>query len=233
MNGVHDLGGLHGFGPVLREDPEPYFHEPWESRVFGLFFGCFAGGHFNVDMFRHAIERMAGHEYLASSYYEHWLHAIETLLTEKGTLSKAAIDAACRRGVNPDSSSENGQSVRVHAPPTSALPVEMVDGLIRSGASTRRPDLIAPTYKPGDAVLALNLNPVTHTRLPRYIRGKRGVVMRDHGVFAFNDSEAHGLGHQAQHVYSVRFTARELWGSQANARDTLCIDLFDAYLEAA
>ncbi|MGQ0619002.1 MAG: SH3-like domain-containing protein [Panacagrimonas sp.] len=112
-----------------------------------------------------------------------------------------------------------------------ALPVEMVDGLIRGGASSRLPEDIAPRFKSGDPVIARNMNPISHTRLPRYIRGKRGVVSRDHGVFCFNDTAAHGLGHKAQHVYSVRFEARELWGESASPRDSIFIDLFDDYLD--
>lgn len=223
MNGVHDMGGMQAYGPILREPAnEPYFHEPWEERVFGLFFGCFAGGHFNVDMFRAVIEQMPGHEYLSTSYYEHWLHAIEHLLLANGSLTRQAIDEACRRG---------GIVGAARVAPTNALPVEMVDGLIRTGASTRMADVIAPRFKPGDTVLARNHHPLTHTRIPRYIKGRRGVVQRDHGVFSFNDTVAHGLGHDPQHVYSVRFSARELWGEQANERDSVCIDLFDSYME--
>jgi nitrile hydratase len=92
MNGIHDMGGMHGMGPIVREADEPRFHEPWEGRVFGMFFTNFAEGHFNVDMFRHAIERMGQAEYLESSYYEHWLHAMETLLVERGVLSREEID---------------------------------------------------------------------------------------------------------------------------------------------
>ncbi len=92
MNGVHDLGGMHGMGPIDPEPNEPVFHEPWERTVFGLFMTTFAGGHFNVDEFRHAIERMDATHYLQSPYYEHWLHAIETLLVERGTLTPAEID---------------------------------------------------------------------------------------------------------------------------------------------
>lgn len=90
MNGVHDLGGMHGFGPIVREENEPYWHYAWEERVFGLFFGCFAGGHFNLDMFRHSIEHM-GPEYFQTSYYEHWLYAIETLLVANGSLTHEQI----------------------------------------------------------------------------------------------------------------------------------------------
>jgi hypothetical protein len=108
---------------------------------------------------------------------------------------------------------------------------EMVEPMLSTGLSSRRPDPIGPRFKAGDAVLARNVHPVGHTRLPRYIRGKRGVIRTDHGVFAFPDAAAHGLGHKAQHVYSVCFEARELWGEQASVRDTVYIDLFDDYIE--
>jgi nitrile hydratase len=91
MNGMHDLGGMHGMGPINPEPGEPVFHEDWERRVFGLFVTTFAGGHFNVDEFRYGIERMAPAQYLESTYYEHWLHAMETLLVEKGALSREEI----------------------------------------------------------------------------------------------------------------------------------------------
>jgi nitrile hydratase subunit beta len=95
VNGCHDVGGMHGFGPIRREDDEPYFHEKWEERVFGLFFGCFAGGHFNIDEFRHSIEHM-GPDYYQTSYYEHWLHAIQDLLVKRGVLTTAQIDRRMR-----------------------------------------------------------------------------------------------------------------------------------------
>ncbi len=88
MNGIHDLGGMHGMGPIEVEQNEPVFHEEWERRVFGMFIATFGGGHFNVDQFRHAIERMNPAEYLESSYYEHWLHSIETLLIEGGAITR-------------------------------------------------------------------------------------------------------------------------------------------------
>jgi nitrile hydratase len=108
---------------------------------------------------------------------------------------------------------------------------EMVEPMLSSGLSSRRADPVAPRFKAGDAVRARNVHPVGHTRLPRYIRGKRGVIRADHGVFVFPDAAAHRVRHNGQHVYSVRFEARELWGEQASARDTVYIDLFDDYLE--
>jgi nitrile hydratase beta subunit len=93
MNGIHDLGGMQGIGPITRESDEPVFHEDWERRVFGLFITMFAGGHYNVDEFRHGIERMAPAEYLQSSYYEHWLHTLEANLIEKGVITGNELDA--------------------------------------------------------------------------------------------------------------------------------------------
>ncbi len=93
MNGIHDLGGMHGMGPINPEQNEPVFHEPWEKRMFALFFGAFAAGQFKVDQFRHGIEKMDPAEYLESSYYEHWMHTIESRLIENGVLTKAEIDA--------------------------------------------------------------------------------------------------------------------------------------------
>jgi hypothetical protein len=113
------------------------------------------------------------------------------------------------------------------------LAPEQVDGLLRTGASTRVDAEVAPRFRPGDHVLVRNINPVTHTRLPRYVRGRRGVIERDHGVFVFADTNAHSKEQRPQHVYSVRFAARELWGEQAHARDTLNLDLWDDYLESA
>ncbi len=112
-----------------------------------------------------------------------------------------------------------------------ALPLESVDGLIATGATARMDDKIAPRFRPGDRVVVRNINPATHTRLPRYVRGKPGVVEVDRGVFCFNDTNAHGEGHKPQHLYGVRFTARDLWGEQASPRDTLYLDMFEDYVE--
>ncbi len=111
------------------------------------------------------------------------------------------------------------------------LTPDMVPGLVKAGASCRVDADVAPRFTPGEHVLARNLNPAGHTRLPRYIRGKRGVVDSDHGVFVFPDTSAHGKGEKPQHVYSVRFSAHELWGPDASERDSLYIDLWDDYID--
>jgi nitrile hydratase len=113
------------------------------------------------------------------------------------------------------------------------LTKEMVPGLVATGASCRVDHPVAPRFAQGDHVTVRNINPTGHTRLPRYARGKRGMVVRDHGVFVFPDTSAHGKGEKPQHVYSVRFTARDLWGPQASERDALYLDLWDDYIDRA
>lgn len=218
MNGIHDFGGMHGLGPVVAEVSEPVFHDDWERRVFALFPALFAGGLFNVDEFRHAIERMSPAEYLSSQYYEHWLHSFETLLIEKGVVTHAELESG------------KAASGKVASP---ALKREMVETLVKTGGSTRMNEAVAPSFKVGDRVRAKNFNPTTHTRLPRYARGKLGTIEIDHGVFVTPDTAAHGKGAHPQHVYCVNFTAAELWGEGASSVDTVRIDLWDDYLEKA
>jgi nitrile hydratase beta subunit len=224
MNGAHDLGGMHGFGPVAAEPDEPVFHTDWERRAFALTLAMGAWRRWNLDMSRSAREQMAPAEYLATSYYEHWLFGLLRLLAEHGLASPDEI-ARVERG----------------EPPAGA-PAPMQDGALRSDdvarmlgkrRAARLDDPVAPRFQVGQAVVARNLHPVGHTRLPRYVRGRRGEVAIDHGVFIFPDTHAAGQGTRPQHVYSVRFTARELWGPDAPARDTVHVDLWDDYLEAA
>lgn len=224
MNGAHDLGGMHGFGPVVAEPDEPVFHTDWERRAFALTLAMGAWRRWNLDMSRSAREQMAPAEYLATSYYEHWLFGLLRLLVEHGFASPDEI-ARVERGE-----------------PTAGVPAPLQDGALRAGGvarmlgkrrGARLDDPVPPRFQVGQAVVARNLHPVGHTRLPRYVRGRRGEVVIDHGVFIFPDSHAAGQGTRPQHVYSVRFTARELWGPDAPARDTVHVDLWDDYLEAA
>lgn len=219
MNGIHDLGGMDGLGPVRAEANEPAFHQDWEKTVMGLFFTTFAAGCFNVDEFRHAIERMNPLHYLGSSYYEHWLEALYTLLVEKGVVSREEIAA--------------GHAAGALRAGLQQLPAAMVETVCKSGAPCRAAADAAARFEPGARVRARNLNPRGHTRLPRYVRGHVGTVEADHGVFAFPDRNAHGSGPAPQRLYNVRFTARELWGDTAPPRDSLVISMFDAYLEPA
>ena len=225
MNGAHDLGGMHGFGPVVAEPNEPVFHAEWERRAFGLTLAMGAWRRWNLDMSRSAREQMAPAEYLATTYYEHWMFGLERLLVEKGFLSPEEL-ARVERG-EPTMFSGSAQVQE------GALRPEGVPRMLQNRLAARRDEPVAAKFRVGEAVRARNIHPVGHTRVPRYVRGHRGVVAIDHGVFVFPDTHAAGEGTKPQHVYSVRFAAQELWGPGASARDSVYVDLFDDYLEAA
>jgi len=201
MNGVHDMGGMHGFGQVQIERDEPVFHEPWEGIVRVMMVRN-TGRYFNLDEFRHAIERMPSDEYLRASYYERWLHAVETLLLEKGVITADEL--------------ATGHATRDAQPPTPD----------RESAPS-----ITPRFKTGDRVITRNMHPHGHTRLPRYARGRRGVIRKTYGPFLLPDANAHGDHHAWQPCYAVEFSARELWGDDAKSADKVCIDLWESYLE--
>lgn len=221
MNSIHDMGGMHGMGPVDPEADEPVFHAEWERRMFALAGATRGWGKWNIDQSRHAREAMPAARYLSSSYYEIWLYGYIELLVESGLVSRDELAAAAS---DPDA---------VLPPDVRAVRSDEVDGILRAGHSTRIESDLAPKFAVGDTVVAKTINPLGHTRLPRYVRGRRGVIARDHGVFVFPDTNAHGRGPAPQHVYSVRFTARELWGPDASAKDAVHVDLWDDYLEPA
>jgi nitrile hydratase subunit beta len=211
MNSIHDLGGMEGFGPILREADEPVFHAGWERRMFALAAAAAYAVGFGDDHIRREIERVPALDYLESSYYELWYRGIASLLEERGLLGPGRAQGL--------------------TPAVAAADVERVWG---GGFSTRLPEVrVQPRFETGDRVRARNLHPHGHTRLPRYARGKRGLVQADHGVFSFADSMARGDGPEPQHVYTVMFAARELWGADAPAADKLYLDLWEAYLEPA
>ena len=223
MNGVHDMGGMHGLGPVELEPDEPWFHHEWERRVFALTLATGFLGEWNLDMSRHARERMPGAEYLAATYYEKWLWGLERLLVERDLVPPAELEARLRDAAAP---------VRRTGHPR-LLAAENVEPLLKRGGTARVNEDAPARFSPGDRVVARNINPTGHTRLPRYARGRAGVVDRDHGVFVFADSHAMDHGPQPQHLYSVRFGARELWGPEASERDAVYVDLWDAHLDPA
>jgi nitrile hydratase len=217
MNGVHDMGGMHGLGPIIPDPDEPVFHEDWERRVFALTIAA-AWGRWNIDMARHARERMPAAEYLRSSYYEKWLWGTKQLLLELGHVTEDEL--------------ASGHGAR-RAADTKVLGPDEVVSLLRNRRAARMENHLAPSrFRTGDRVRAKNIHPVGHTRLPRYARGKVGVVDRDHGVFIFPDASATGQKVPSR-CYGVRFTSRELWGPDAGPRDVVSIDLFDKYLEPA
>jgi nitrile hydratase beta subunit len=219
MNGVHDMGGMHGMGAIQREKNEPVFHARWESRVFALNRAVAAWGKWNIDASRHAKELIPPAEYLRISYYETFLVGMIELLVKTGLVTRAEVNS--------------GKPARGSKKATPALTVDRVQVLVADGVLAWRDTPVTPKFQVGQRVRARNMNPAGHTRLPRYARGKLGTVERDHGVFVFPDTNAHFLGENPQHVYSVRFAARELWGEQAAPHDVVYVDLWDDHLESA
>lgn len=222
MNGIHDLGGMHGFGPVEREENEPPFHAPWEAVVVAISNATRGSGVLNIDEFRHGIERMDPAHYLASSYYEHWLDGITRILLEKGEISAEEIDARTAFfAERPDAPAT--AALAGPPPPRRERPADLPHGVVREATAP-------PRFAPGDTVVTRVIHPAGHTRLPRYARGKRGVVHRFHGVHVFPDTNAHGRGEHPQPLYSVRFDARELWGDAAEPGQSVHLDLWESYL---
>jgi nitrile hydratase len=219
MNGVHDMGGMHGMGPILPERNEPVFHARWEARAFAMVRAVGAFGKWNIDASRHQRELIPAAEYLRMSYYEKWIAGLIELMVGKGLVSRAEI--------------ESGKAAPGSVRMTPPLTADKVATLIAKGAPASRAAHVAPRFEVGQRVRALNINPIGHTRLPRYVRAKLGTIDRNHGIFVFPDTNAHFQGERPQHVYSVRFAANELWGAQAAAHDAVYVDLWDNYLEPA
>jgi nitrile hydratase beta subunit len=219
MNGIHDLGGLQDMGPVKHETDEPVFHAAWEGRVYGINSALRAAGKWNLDAWRHQIELLPPAEYLQMTYYERWLRINEELLLKHGLVTPSELATGA-----PDPGS---------AKTTPALTVAAAASRLGRGMPSSHDPNVTPRFKVGQHVRARNINPAGHTRLPRYARGKSGTIGRDHGVYTFPDTNAHFQGQKRQHVYSVRFSARELWGEPVSARDSVHLDLWDDYLEHA
>jgi nitrile hydratase beta subunit len=219
MNGVHDMGGMHGMGPIEHEKNEPVFHETWEGRLFALRRAMAAWGKWNIDTTRHEVELVPPAEYLELSYYARQLVAFVEMVVKSKLVAREEIESGIPAAGQPKA--------------TPALTSEKVAVLVAKGAPTSRDVNVAARFKAGARVRARNINPTGHTRLPRYARGKIGTIERDHGVFVLPDTNAHFRGENPQHVYSVRFSARELWGERASPRDSVNLDMWDDYLDHA
>ena len=215
MNGVHDLGGMHGFGPVELHDPALRFEYSWEPAVVAMQ-NAVDGPVINIDEFRHAIERMDPVHYLGSTYFEHWVESILEGCLAKGVFTEqqfAAREQALRTGAAISRGPSGTRSARR-----------------RDGHPFRRQPTAPPLFAPGDHVRTKNIQPPGHTRLARYARDKQGSIDAYRGCFVFPDTNAHGLGESPQHLYSVRFEASELWGESAEPGASVFIDLFESYL---
>jgi nitrile hydratase subunit beta len=207
MDGIHDLGGMSGFGPVDVERDEPVFHEAWEGRTFALnALGVVVLRAYNVDEYRHSVERMEPAHYLAASYYERMLTGAATLLVEKGVVTHAEIEALA------------GGRFPLARP---AAPLQRSD----YATAPRR-------FAVGDSVIVRDIHPSGHTRVPRYVRGKRGVVLRVTRPWPFPDAIAHGLEAREEPTYHVLFEACEVWGDAARTNEAVVVDLWETYLES-
>ena len=219
MNGVHDMGGMHGMGPIQTEDDEPVFHERWEARAFALALAMAAWRKWTLDGSRHQRELITSAEYLRMSYYEKWVAGLVELLVKNGLVTSAEV--------------ESGKPVLDSPKATPALVASAVPAMVAQGRPANREIPVEARFRVGQRVRTRNIHPTGHTRLPRYARGKFGTIHRDHGVHVFPDTNAHSLGEKPQHLYSVRFAARELWGEEASSRDVIYLDMWDDYLEFA
>ena len=217
MNGIHDMGGMHGLGPIDPEPDEPVFHEPWEGRVFALNRGVGPWGRGrNWGSFRFELESIPAADYLRMSYYERWFTMISNRLLGSNLVTAAELESG-------------------RADPTRPRPEVLPTPTGDSAGSAERDAEVSPRYGPDQRVRARNVHPRGHTRLPRYTRGKAGTIVQVHGVFNLQDTDMNGhrFGYRPQHVYTVRFTARELWGDRAPARDAVYVDLWESYLDPA
>ncbi|MEA3214055.1 MAG: nitrile hydratase subunit beta [Acidimicrobiia bacterium] len=209
MSTAHDMGGMHGFGPLVAEPEatEPVFRADWERTVFGLHLALMRNGRWNLEGFRKMIESQAPVEYLRNSYYENWLAGVERLLVAHQMVTPEELP-----GGRPN------DEPRVPSPSEQAPVYEKSDA--------------PPRFQATDRVRAINRNPAFHTRQPRYVRGREGSVVRYCGAEALPEAAADGSD-VPQHLYCVRFEAADLWGPDAKGRDALYIELWEEYLEPA
>jgi nitrile hydratase subunit beta len=215
VNGAHDCGGMMGFGRVTAEEDEPVFHAAWEARMFALMSAVGDVGGWTLDEDRAACEAMEPGHYITSSYYEHWLHGLESLLQKHAIASVEEI--------------RSGRAATPARPVTPTAPDAVWSAVTAPGSYERKPGSAA-LFKPGDRVRTRQMNPSHHTRLPRYLRGHVGEVVSCHGAHVFPDSDSRGLGEDPRHLYTLRFTAAEVWGH--GGRDLIHADLWEPYLEA-
>jgi len=218
MDGIHDMGGMHGFGKVEPEEDEPVFHAAWEGRCLALNRAMGAIGAWTIDEGRAGIEQLPPDVYLASSYYRKWALRLENMVVARGLAGADELAA--------------GHALRDGKPLARKLTAADVPQTLSRG-SFGRPAPTPARFAVGDRVRAKNMHPATHTRLPRYARGHVGVVEAIRGCHVFPDSTAVGGGENPQWLYTVVFDARELFGETADPTLQVSIEAFEPYLESA
>jgi len=226
MDGIQDMGGMHGFGALDLAADDEAFHAEWEGRVFAMNWAIMAAAGLSLDAGRAGIESLPPADYLALPYFGRWFSAMCNSLVASGIFSDEQMQLI-QRGEVPGL-----PAIDPAAAPTGGVPRRGLDMALQGNPPQRRIDE-EPGFHPGDRVRGRTMHPATHTRLPRYVRGRRGAVVSHRGVHVFPDSNALGLGENPCHLYAVRFAARELWGDTANPHDSVTLDLWEPYLEPA
>lgn len=219
-NSVHDLGGMHGFGALPIEENELVFHEEWEARVCGTMMASLGLLGVTLDNVRSRMEHIPPTVYLSSGYYDKWLMALEDVGISNGLFTRDDLNALAQ---GKDASLEKDMD---------PIPTDGLLAFMATGATAARQIEKPAVFQVGDTVRAKNLNREGHTRLPRYVRGHVGVIIADHGGQIYPEVSARLEGDGPERLYTVQFAARELWGGDANAKDTVCVDLWEPYLEA-
>jgi len=218
MDGIHDMGGMYGFGKVEAEPDEPVFHEKWEGRAFAMTRAISYTGVWPIDRSRFAQEKLPPEVYLSVSYYKRWELGLEKNLVDLGLVGDDEI--------------RQGHALRPGKALARKLKPADVPGSLTRGSFSRPPQAAA-LFKPGDRVRTKNLHVETHTRLPRYARNRVGVIEAIRGCHVFPDTVAIGAGEDPQWLYTVLFDGRELWGESSDPTLTVSIEAFEPYLEAA
>jgi nitrile hydratase beta subunit len=204
MDGIHDLGGKQGFGRVRHSPKAQTFHASWEKRVNALYSFAVKRGIFNMDEYRHAIERMEPRHYLSASYYERSLTSLATLCVEKGVVTLAELERRAQ----------------------GSFPISAPSARGRSNVQART------SFQPGDRVRVRVDHVPGHVRMPGYIRGKTGVVVSESPAYPFPDAHAHGVEAADEPTFDVRFRAEELWPNSADPA-LVHVGVFQSYLERA
>ncbi len=217
MNNVHDMGGMQGYGPVIIEPDEPLFHHAWEARALAITLAMGATGRWNIDQARSARESLPARKYLSIEYYQIWIEGLLKLLIQTGLISPEEFYAS-----------------QAKVPPVEGVRTLLKDNVaatLARGGPTLREATSAAQFSVGQRVRTKQMNPTTHTRLPRYCRDKTGVITMIHGAHVYPDTNGRGQGEHPAWLYTVRFDAQELWGQDTTA-DHVHVDCWEPYLMA-
>ncbi len=229
MNGIHDMGGLHGFGRVQhlpdQTSEDPVFHSEWESRVFCITQVIDTKGIWNLDEHRHEIELMNSADYINDGYYGRWLFAMESLLYKKNILNQEEVS---QRIIEMLADLRDYSQLDLNDRDW-PLPAEQK---VNWGACRHEVNIV-PIYSEGQSIRVRNIHPPGHTRVTAYTRDKIGIIERVNAqAWVLPDTRAHYKGENLQAVYTIKFSAKTLWGPQAETNQFLFIDLSEDHIES-